>query len=402
VTIDLGVAAPAFPMPRAAHDAPPVAYATLRRERPVVRVRLWNGSEAWLVTRYDDVRALLSDDRFSAVASAPGYPHVTPGREVTNRQDPSFIQMDGAEHDRQRRMVNPDFVVKRVATMRPRITAIVYDLLDRLVATEPPVDLVSTFALPLPALVICEILGVPPEDREYFHELAAVPLGNASLEEATVAMAELKDYLDRLIAAKEQGPGDDLLSRLAVEQLQPGALTRAELVSMALLLLVAGHETTANMISLGTYLFLENPDQGAVLRTNDDPRVVERAIEELLRYMTIVQYSPARVATVDVELGGQVIRAGEGVFALIESANRDDDAFAEPDVFDIRQPRRHHVAFGYGRHQCLGQWLARLELQVALPALFRRIPALALAPTHEVRFKYDMTVFGIHELRVVW
>ena len=402
MTIDLDIAVPSFPMPRAAHDAPPVAYATFRRERPVTRVRLWNGSEAWLVTRYDDVRMLLSDDRFSAVASAPGYPHVTPGREVTNRQEPSFIQMDGAEHDRQRRMVNPDFVVKRVAEMQPRIIAIVDDLLDRLSETERPVDLVSAFALPIPALVICEILGVPPEDREYFHDLAAVPLSNASLDDAASAMTALKDYLDRLIRVKEQAPGSDLLSRLAVEHLQTGALSRAELVSMALLLLVAGHETTANMISLGTHLFLDHPDQGAVLRTTDDPRVVERAVEELLRYMTIVQYSPARVATADVEIGGEVIHAGEGVFALIESANRDADAFEAPDMFDTTRARRHHVAFGYGRHQCLGQWLARLELQVALPALFRRFPNLALAPAHEVRFKYDMTVFGIHELRVVW
>jgi cytochrome P450 len=216
-------------------------------------------------------------------------------------------------------------------------------------------------------------------------------------------MDRLKDYLGELIDAKQRRPTDDLLGRLVVDQLQTGALTRPTLISMALLLLVAGHETTANMITLGAFLFLEHPDQLALLRSASSPRVGEQAVEEILRYMTIVQYSPARVATADVEIGGELIRAGEGVFALIESANRDDSVFVDPDAFDITEPRRHHLAFGYGSHQCVGQWLARLELQIALASLFSRAPSLALAtPVDEIPFKHDMTVYGAHELWVRW
>lgn len=394
---------PAFPMVRESHERPPSSYEWFRREQPVTRVRLWNGSSAWLVTRYDDVRAVLTDDRFSAVASAPGYPHVTPGREATNTQDPSFIQMDGSEHERHRRMVAAEFTVKHVETMRPQIEAIVDDLLESMARERPPLDLVRSFALPLPALVICDVLGVPRSDRDHFHRLAAIPLSSVSVEEAGAAMDELKAYLDGLIMEKEARPSDDLLSRLAVEELAQGALSRAELVSMVLLLLVAGHETTANMVALGAFLFIEHPEQRHVLREPSSSRAVRAAVDELLRYMTIVQFSPARVATADVELAGEHIRTGDGVFALIESANRDDAVFGDADVFDVTRARRHHVAFGHGVHQCLGQWLARTELQGALPALFARFPDLSLAtPLAEVPFKDDMTVFGIHELWVQW
>ncbi|GAB3843462.1 cytochrome P450 [Dactylosporangium cerinum] len=383
---------------------PPPQLSRLRAEDPVSRVRLWDGSTPWLITRYEDQRAVLADPRFSADGRKPGYPHLTAASAVRRERSRAFISMDNPEHDAHRRMLTRDFMVKRVEALRPTVQRIVDELIDDMLRDIPPVDLVEAFALPVPSLVICELLGIPYADHAFFQRCSHTIISRTVTPEAAIAAAdELKDYLSRLVDAKDHEPADDVLSRLVVKQLRTGALTRCEVVDMAVLLLVAGHETTANMIALGTLTLLQHPDQLAELRGTDNPKLVANAVEELLRYLNITHTGRRRVALEDVEVGGQLIRAGEGVIAANDVANRDETAFPDPDALDIHRQARHHMAFGYGIHQCLGQPLARVELQVVYSTLYRRIPTLRLAaPLDEIKFKHDMAVYGVHELPVTW
>jgi cytochrome P450 len=393
---------PAFPMERDCPFDPPPELSRIRAECPVSRVRLWDGSHPWLVTGYDDQRAVLADHRFSADVTRPGYPHVTAASAARRRRSRTFISMDEPEHGMYRKMLTGTFMIKRVEALRPRIQRIVDDLIDAMLAGAPPADLVTDFALPVPSLVICELLGVPYADHAFFQRCSRTLVSTRSTpQDATAAADELKDYLSRLLERKGAEPADDLLSKLVVEQ--SGTLTRSQIADMALLLLVAGHETTANMIGLGTLTLLQHPDQLAELRATEDPKLVAGAVEELLRYLTIVHSGRRRVAVEDVEVGGRLIRAGDGVIVTTDSGNRDAHAFPDPDVLDIHRQARHHVAFGYGVHQCLGQPLARVELQVVYGTLYRRVPTLRLAvPLEEIRFKHDMLVYGVHELPVSW
>jgi cytochrome P450 len=402
--IDASSDLPAFPLERGCPFDPPPEMRRLRAEEPVARVRLWDGGTAWLITGYHDQRTVLADPRFSADVTRPGYPHVTASTAARRRRSRAFISMDNPEHNVYRRMLTGDFTVRRVEAMRPRIQAIVDELLDAMLRAEAPVDLVREFALPVPSLVICELLGVPYADHDFFQRCSRTLISTLStMEEATAASDELKDYLTRLVALKCREPADDLLGRLAADQLANGELTMGEIADMALLLLVAGHETTANMIGLGTLTLLQHPEQLEELRASDDPALVAGAVEELLRYLNITHSGRRRVATEDVEVGGRLIRAGEGVIAANDSGNRDESVFTDPDVLDIHRRARHHIAFGYGIHQCLGQPLARVELQVVYGTLFRRIPTLRLAvPFESVRFKGEMLVYGVHELPVTW
>ncbi|GLY86615.1 cytochrome P450 [Actinoallomurus iriomotensis] len=392
---------PAYPMKRDCPFDPPPELGRIRAEDPVTRVRLWDGSQPWLITGYDDQRAVLRDRRFSADVRRPGYPHVTAGSRARRRRSRTFISMDEPEHGRYRRMLTSTFMIKRVEALRPRIQGIVDELIDTMLAGTPPVDLVSAFALPVPSLVICELLGVPYADHDFFQRCSRAMVSSRSTpEEAVTAGDELKEYLIRLLGRKADEPADDLLSRLVVEQAE--TMTRSELADMGMLLLVAGHETTANMIALGTLTLLQHPDQLAELR-DGDPVLIKSAVEELLRYLNIVHSGRRRVATEDVEVGGRLIRAGEGVIVATDAGNRDEKAFPDPDVLDLHREARHHVAFGYGVHQCLGQPLARVELQVVYGTLYRRVPTLRLAvPLEEIRFKHDMLVYGVHELPVSW
>jgi cytochrome P450 len=370
---------------------------------PVSRVRLWNGSTPWLVRRYDDVRALLRDSRISADSDRPGYPHQSAASAARRKRAKSFITMDGAEHAAQRRLLTGDFLVKKMEALRPAIQRIVDDLIDDLLAGPKPVDLVTAFALPVPSLVICELLGVPYEDRVFFQDITKVMVSTtATPDEAVKATEDLLGYLAGLVERKASAPGDDVLSKLATSQFATGRMTAEDVASMGQLLLVAGHETTANMIALGTVALLEHPDQLALVRSGDAGQL-RRAVEELLRYLNITHTGRRRVAVEDIKIGGEVIRAGEGVIAAGDVANRDEAAFAEPDRLDVTREARHHVAFGYGVHQCLGQTLARVELQVVYGTLYRRIPDLRLAvPVAELAFKDDMLVYGVHCLPVTW
>jgi cytochrome P450 len=397
---------PDFPMARAAGCPfdPPPDLRTLQAETPIARVRLWDGSAPWLVTRYADQRALLADPRISADITRPGYPHNSAGSRERRRQARTFISMDDPEHARLRRMVTATFAVKRVEALRPAIQRIVDSLIDGMLAGPKPVDLVQAFALPVPSLVICELLGVPYADHDFFQHNSKILINRDQPPEATrAAQARLIDYLDRRVAEKLADPADDLLSRLATEQVKTGELTRHDVAVMGMLLLIAGHETTANMIALGTLALLEHPDQLAALRATDDPALIAGTVEELLRYLNIVHSGRRRVALEDIEIGGQVIHAGDGVIFANDVANRDAEAFADPDRLDIHRDARKHVAFGFGVHQCLGQPLARVELQVVYGTLYRRIPTLRLAADlDQVPFKHDALVYGVYQLPVTW
>jgi cytochrome P450 len=397
---------PAYPMARdqGCPFDPPSPLGRLREQQPVTRVRIWNGSTPWLITRYADQRALLADRAISADTTLPGYPHHSAAIQAHRASAPSFITMDDPDHARLRRMLTSDFAVKRIEAMRPKIQRIADELIDDILARTPPVDLVEHFGLALPSRVICELLGVPYVDHAFFqHNSRALLSRTTSAEDAAATVRRLHDYLTELIAAKEKDPGEDLLSRLAVEQVRTGGLTRDELASMGLLLLSAGHETTANMISLGTLALLSHPDQLAELRERCDHALISGAVEEMLRYLTIVHSGRRRVALKDIAVGGQLIRAGEGLILANDTGNRDPGVFADPDQLDIHRNARQHVAFGFGVHQCLGQPLARAELQVVYGTLFRRIPTLHLAVSiDEIPFKHDADLYGVYKLPVAW
>jgi hypothetical protein len=273
-----------------------------------------------------------------------------------------------------------------------------------MLAGPKPVDLVQAFALPVPSLVICELLGVPYADHDFFQANSKILVNReSSVEAAQKANGELLDYLDRLVAEKLADAGDDLISELATERVKTGELTERELASMGVLLLIAGHETTANMIALGTLALLEHPDQLAGLRDADDPKLVADGVEELLRYLTIIQSGLRRVALADIEIGDQTIHAGDGVVIAIDAGNRDGQAFADPERLDLDRDAGGHMAFGFGVHQCLGQPLARVELQVVYGTLYRRIPSLRLATDlAHVPFKHDGAIYGVYELPVTW
>lgn len=397
---------PAYPMARAARCPldPPPDLSELRAAEPLTRVRLWNGSTPWLVTRYAEQRALLSDPRVSADPTRDGYPHQSASLMARRDQALSFIAMDDPDHARLRRMVTGAFTVRQVEQLRPGIQRIVDELIDQMLTRPAPADLVAGFALPVPSLVICQLLGVPYADHDYFQRISRTLIRRSTTaEESRQAQGELLDYLDRLIERKLAEPDDGLLSRVAATRVTTGELTRRELATMGVLLLVAGHETTANMIGLGTYALLTHPEQLAAVRASDDPADIARTVEELLRFLTIVHSGRRRVATEDIEIAGEVIRAGEGIVLPNDIANRDGDMFPDPDALDVHRDARRHLAFGFGVHQCLGQPLARVELQVVYGTLYRRIPTLALAADPStIRFKNDGIVYGVYELPVTW
>ncbi|WDT56196.1 cytochrome P450 [Streptomyces sp. G7(2002)] len=377
---------------------PPEEYRTLREQEPVAPVTFPDGAVGWLVTRYDDVRTVLSDPRFSAkrIVLRPG----GGGMEDAPPPPPGlFIMMDAPEHTRFRRLLTGQFTVRRMRQLAPAVEKIVAEQLDAMAAAEGPVDLVQAFALPVPSLVICELLGVPYADREEFQRNSATIVRlNSSPEEFQQAQAAMRGFIHQLVLSKRDNPTDDILSELV----QSGELTDEELAGVGVLLLIAGHETTANMIALGTMCLLQNPEQLAALRA--DPSLMDGAVEELLRYLTVVQFGVRRTALEDVELHGQQIKEGSMVVASLASGNRDAEHLADDlEALDVGRSHSAHLAFGHGIHQCLGQQLARAEMKAALSALLDRFPTLRLAvPVEEVPMRDDMLVYGVHELPVTW
>lgn len=395
-----------FPIPRGTDPLhPPAEYNHFRSEEPAKKVRMYDGRNAWIFTRWSDVRELLASPHFSAMPSKPGYPFLTPARAAAVSSYQTFITMDPPDHTRFRRALTKDFTQKRISDLRPKIEKLVDTMLDDMLKKGPPVDLVREFSLKLPVTVLSMMVGVAYEDTPKLEQWSIDKLNLTNDPAVTKKAAEeMFGFFDKLLEAREasSAPADDLLGRLVEEQIRPGLLSRMDVIHMVNLLYFAGHETTANQIALGTLSLLIDPVQRQKLETH--PELVKNAIEEMLRFHTITHYNCCRAATADVTIGGHEIKAGEGVYALVAAANRDPAAFPEPDKLDIeRKNAEDHMTFGYGVHQCIGQPLARLELDVVFSKLFKRIPTLKLGvPLEQVNFKRDMYVYGLHSLPVTW
>ncbi|MBY8875062.1 cytochrome P450 [Micromonospora sp. PLK6-60] len=394
---------PVYPMARQCPFDPPPEVTRLRDQPQVSRVPIWNGMRPWLFTRFDDARVVLGDPRFSADKRRPGYPVSSAVALAEATVEPTLLIMDNPEHDAVRRLVLSEFTVRRAESWRTRIAAIVDGCVDRMVDGRGHGDLVADLALPVALSFVCELLGVPAADRERFRRLTHdMNVLSGTTETAGAARQELQDYLESLVAEREREPGDDFVGRMIVTHVRTGAMDRRTLAAMALLLLTAGHDTTANMISLGLLTLLRNPAHFAALRTDDPGRLAD-TVEELLRYLTIVQRGIRRMAVEDVDVNGHPVRAGDGVIAAINAANRDPARFAAGERFDPTARPHGHLAFGYGPHQCLGQSLARVELQETYRVVARRLPGLRVGvPLERLRFKSDMAVYGLHELPVTW
>lgn len=398
---------PDYPMSRSAGCpfAPPPGVMSLAAAKPLTRVRIWDGSTPWLITGYEQVRELFSDSRVSVDDRLPGFPHWNAGMLSTVHKRPrSVFTADGEEHTRFRRMLSKPFTFKRLEALRPTIQQITDEHIDAMLAGPQPADLVAKLALPVPSLVISQLLGVPYEDAEMFQHHANVGLARYATGADTVKGAmSLHKYLAELVEAKMANPAEDAVSDLA-ERVKAGELSVKEAAQLGTGLLIAGHETTANMIGLGVLALLVNPDQAGILRDAHDPKIVANAVEELLRYLSIIQNGQRRVAHEDIHIGGETIRAGEGIIIDLAPANWDAHAFTEPDrLYLHRAGAERNVAFGYGRHQCVGQRLARTELQIVYRTLLQRIPTSTLATALEdVPFKDDRLAYGVYELPVTW
>ncbi|WP_189936128.1 cytochrome P450 [Streptomyces sulfonofaciens] len=352
------------------------------------------------MTRYDEMREVLGDPRMSSDVTKPGFP--SPRAEEPKVSLGNFTQMDPPRYGVVRRTLTRTFMVKNIERLRPRMVEMTNDLLDAMEKMPRPVDLHAHFARPLPSHIICEVLGIPHADRALFQANAAT-IGDMSKTEGVAFSARtgIAEYLVQFVEEKDRNPGDDMLSDLVVNRMRTGELSKEEIAGMAALLVINGHESSASMIGLSVITLLRHPEQ--LHRFVTEPEVVPGAIEELLRYLSIVHVGLRRVATADVEIGGVTVRKGEGLIIPIHSANRDPDAFDAPDQFDITRESRHHMAFGHGLHQCIAQYMARVELQIALPALFHRFPDLRLAaPLEEISFREDNVVYSVHGLPVTW
>ncbi|UMP01435.1 cytochrome P450 [Amycolatopsis sp. EV170708-02-1] len=382
---------------------PPREITRLREARPVSPMIFPDGHEGWLVTGYDEARQMMADTRFSSRQDIGilHVPYETPGMPAPTEPSPPmpgmFVAMDPPDHGRLRKRLTGAFTVKRMKQLEEHIVEITERRLDAMANLTPPIDLVKEFALPVPSLVICELLGVPYEDRENFQANSAqLMVRDQTLEEKMAAFIGMNTFLTELVTRKRETPGDDILSDLGRHE----DLTIEELAGAAFLLLFAGHETTANMLALGTFALLEHPEQLAELRA--DAALLPSAVEELLRYLSVADIF-YRYATEDLELGGETIPAGSTVVISLLAANRDPRRFENPDALDLHRNARGLLSFGHGIHQCLGQQLARIEMRAGFEGLLRRFPDLALAvPAGEVKLKTDMNIYGVHELPVTW
>ncbi|MFI6765645.1 cytochrome P450 [Streptomyces sp. NPDC050355] len=377
--------------------APPAELAQLREEQPLRRMTYPDGHVGWLATGYSTVRAIFADPRFSSRYELLHYP-LPGGPEGGLPPAPvgDMTGMDAPEHTRFRKLLAGKFTVRRMRALTDRVEEITAEHLDAMARDGGPVDLVKAFAQPIPALMICELLGVPSSDRETFQRQTHTMTDRRSTDgERMAAMTGMGEYLHALVLAKRAEPTDDLLSDLTTSD-----LTDEELTGVGAFLLGAGLDTTANMIAHGTFALLSNPDQFAALR--DDPDLADKAVEELMRYLTIA-HTTIKSALEDVELDGQLIKAGETVTMSMEAANRDPQRFPDPDSLDLHRKATGHLGFGHGIHQCLGQQLARVEMRVALPALVTRFPSLRLAiPADEVPLRTFSNIYGVHQLPVTW
>lgn len=395
-----------FPFERTL-TAPSAEYAEARATGELAKVRMWDGSLAWVATSYDHVREILADNRFSAEMATPGYPSLNETMKRLNAaQKPFFIALDPPIHTRLRRMLTAEFAYAKIQAMRPRVTELVNHLTDELLAASKPADFYAQFALPLPSIVITELLGIPDIDHSFFQSRSNTRIALGSDPSDSIRAAdEIRAYLTDLVAEKAKAPEkyDDIMGRLIGNYVAKGEMSREECMLTVDLLLLAGHETTANMATLGMLSILETPGVFETLRADCSRPVLRQTVEEMLRFHSVLQFVSARVAKEDVDVAGATIRKGEGVFALVSAANRDPGRFPNPDNFDITRGMSPHIAFGFGVHQCLGQPLARLELEIAFATLIDRVPTMRLAePVEKLKFKKNVLVHALYALPITW
>ena len=405
-TQEVSAEIPEYPMERDGRCpfAPPPQMLEMGELKPLSRVRIWNGSTPWLITGHAVARELFADSRVSVDDRIDGFPHWNEHMLSTvNKRPRSVFTSDAEEHTRFRRMLSKPFTFKRVEGLRTTIQEVTDECIDAILAGPQPADIIAKLALPVPTKVISDMLGVPYEDHEFFQEHANAGLARFAAADAMQKGAmSLHQYLIDLVEKKQTNPAEDAVSDLA-ERVTAGEISVKEAAQLGTGLLIAGHETTANMIGIGVLALLENPEQAALLRDSDDPKFIANAAEELMRYLSIIQNGQRRVATADIEIGGETIRAGEGIIIDLAPANWDPAAYPEPDKLDLARDASQELGFGYGRHQCVGQQLARAELQIVFQTLLRRIPTLRLAiPFDEVPFKHDRLAYGVYELPVTW
>ena len=408
-----------LPLARPCPFAPPDGYDRVRETPGLATAALPGGALTWLVTRLGEARAALAAPEFSTDRSDPAFPlpqqrprpadprprpPLTPEERRARSRGASLIGMDPPDHTTARRAVIGEFTARRVQGLRPRIQQIVDERIDALLAAGPPADLVELLALPVPSQVICELLGVPYDRHEFFQSRSTALLTHrVPADQRFEALGDLFRFLDELVCAQEEGPGDNLLGRQVVARRAAGDYDHRDLVSLAFLLLVAGHETTASMISLGALAVMEDPADGELRAAVTDPGRAPQAVEELLRYFSIADIGTGRLALSGAEIGGTAVQPGEGVIVSLLAANHDPAEFPDPGRLDPGRPARRHVAFGHGPHQCLGQSLARAELDIVYRTLFTRLPGLRLAvPLADLPLKDDGFVYGLQELPVTW
>lgn len=380
---------------------PDPLLAQLRREEPLSRVQLPYGEPGWLATRYEDVRTVLGDPRFSrAAAVGRDEPRTRPQLSPPG----TILSLDPPDHSRLRRLVTKAFTVRRIEALRPGVQRIADTLVDAMIAAGPPRDLVADFALPLPVTVICELLGVPYEDRGDFRHWSDAFLSTTrySVDEVKECARAMHEYMAGLVRARRAEPRDDLISGLVEARDERDQLSEQELISLCQAILIAGHETTASQIPNFVYVLLTHPDQLAAVR--DDPAMVPRAVEELMRFTPLgAGAGIPRYATEDIELGGVLVRAGEPVIPAIGSANHDERVYADPTRLDLHRDAPSHIGFGHGAHHCLGAPLARMELQVALATLLTRLPGLRFAAGDDgIDWKSGLSTRGPERLMVAW
>lgn len=405
-TAEVSADIPDYPMERAAACpfAPPPRMLEMGAVRPLSRVRIWDGTTPWLITGHAVARELFADSRVSVDDRRSGFPHWNEHMLSTvNKRPRSVFTSDAEEHTRFRRMLSKPFTFKRVEGLRPVIQQVTDECIDEILAGPQPADMVAKLALPVPTRVISDMLGVPYEDHEFFQHHANVGLARyASAADGQKGAMSLHKYLIDLVEKKMAHPAEDAVSDLA-ERVTAGEISVKEAAQLGTGLLIAGHETTANMIGIGILALIENPEQADFLRDTDDPKAIANAVEELMRYLSIIQNGQRRVAIEDIEIAGEIIRAGEGIIIDLAPANWDAAAYPEPDKLDLRRDAGQQLGFGYGRHQCVGQQLARAELQIVFHTLLRRIPTMRLGiPFDEVPFKHDRLAYGVYELPVTW
>ena len=385
-------------------------YAKLRAETPVLRnIGLTPNEQYWFVTGYAEAETVLRDHKrfvknYHNTLTAEQRAQLPPMPRLMQLLDQHMLNLDGADHMRQRTLVNKAFTTRIINSMHDRVQRIADELLDN-VQAKGAMDLIDEYAFPLPIVVIAEMLGIPAADRNRFRAWSDAFVTPSLTEEewrrAERLLNEFTDYLGEIFAERRRQPRADLITALIQAEEAGDQLSEEEIYSMVVLLIVAGHETTVNLIGNGTLALLRHPDQLALLKA--DPTLMPNAVEELLRYDGPVERATLRFAAEDLQLGGQQIRRGEALAVVLGSANRDAAQFAQPDTLDVTRDNSRHLAFGYGVHYCVGAPLARMEGRIALTTLLQRLPNLRLAaPVEELTWRFNPILRGMNHLPVAW